>query len=161
MAKWKKRVDMAIANHLDAHVMGGYEFLMEQCLFFEAFVTERKRRCSSFLLDHAEDKICIFGFSRGAYTARALAGMINKVWFFHRHIGGPDHDMLGRRLVYFPRETTNRFPSRTICTFATMKQVGNRALRLRRLFLWTLRSNSLVYGIPVFPSADRLIGLTY
>jgi len=28
---------------------------------------------------HAEDKICIFGFSRGAYTARALAGMIHKV----------------------------------------------------------------------------------
>jgi uncharacterized protein (DUF2235 family) len=30
------------------------------------------------MLDHAEDKICIFGFSRGAYTARALAGMIHK-----------------------------------------------------------------------------------
>jgi len=50
---------MAIGNHLDAHVMGGYEFLMENY--------------------HAEDKICIFGFSRGAYTARALAGMIHKV----------------------------------------------------------------------------------
>jgi hypothetical protein len=59
MAKWKKTLDMAIANNLDAHVMGGYEFLMEQY--------------------HAEDKICIFGFSRGAYTARALAGMIHKV----------------------------------------------------------------------------------
>jgi len=31
------------------------------------------------MLDHAEDKIAIFGFSRGAYTARALAGMIHKV----------------------------------------------------------------------------------
>jgi hypothetical protein len=59
VAKWKKTVDMAIANYLDAHVMGGYEFLMEQY--------------------HAEDKICIFGFSRGAYTARALAGMLQKV----------------------------------------------------------------------------------
>ncbi|KAF8274308.1 hypothetical protein EI94DRAFT_1794529 [Lactarius quietus] len=59
VAKWKKTIDMAIGNHLDAHVMGGYEFLMEQY--------------------HAEDKICIFGFSRGAYTARALAGMIHKV----------------------------------------------------------------------------------
>jgi len=27
----------------------------------------------------SNDKICIFGFSRGAYTARALAGMIHKV----------------------------------------------------------------------------------
>ncbi|KAI9430249.1 hypothetical protein BJY52DRAFT_1232453 [Lactarius psammicola] len=37
----------------------GYEFLMENY--------------------HTNDKICIFGFSRGAYTARALAGMIHKV----------------------------------------------------------------------------------
>jgi len=31
------------------------------------------------LQDVDGDKICIFGFSRGAYTARALAGMIHKV----------------------------------------------------------------------------------
>ncbi|KAI9439734.1 hypothetical protein H4582DRAFT_1942482 [Lactarius indigo] len=55
----QKYVNMAVANHLDAHIMGGYEFLMEQY--------------------RAGDKICIFGFSRGAYTARALAGMIHKV----------------------------------------------------------------------------------
>lgn len=54
-----KTVDMMIAWNLDAHVMGGYEFLMENY--------------------EAGDKICIFGFSRGAYTARALAGMIHKV----------------------------------------------------------------------------------
>ena len=29
--------------------------------------------------DEAGDKICLFGFSRGAYTARALAGMVHKV----------------------------------------------------------------------------------
>ena len=29
--------------------------------------------------DHAGDQICIFGFSRGAFTARALAGMLQKV----------------------------------------------------------------------------------
>ncbi|KAI9444606.1 hypothetical protein H4582DRAFT_2108483 [Lactarius indigo] len=72
MAKVKKSIDMAIGSHLDAHVMGGYEFLMEHY--------------------HAEDKICIFGFSRGAYTARALAGMIHKV---------------------------GRFPSPTRCSLAT------------------------------------------
>jgi len=58
-ANLQKTIDAAVGNHLDAHVMGGYEFLMENY--------------------HAEDKICIFGFSRGAYTARALAGMIHKV----------------------------------------------------------------------------------
>ncbi|KAG2141098.1 hypothetical protein DEU56DRAFT_900780 [Suillus clintonianus] len=59
MAKVSKTVDMMIGNHLNAHVMGGYEFLMQNYA--------------------AGDKICIFGFSRGAYTARALAGMIHKV----------------------------------------------------------------------------------
>ena len=29
------------------------------------------------------DKVCIFGFSRGAYTARALAGMLEKVGLIH------------------------------------------------------------------------------
>ena len=31
------------------------------------------------VIDRHGDRICIFGFSRGAYTARALAGMIEKV----------------------------------------------------------------------------------
>lgn len=34
------------------------------------------------LLDQAGDKICLFGFSRGAYTARSLAGMLHKVRFY-------------------------------------------------------------------------------
>ncbi|KAI0319543.1 hypothetical protein OF83DRAFT_1170095, partial [Amylostereum chailletii] len=59
MAKISKAIDMAVANNLNAHVMGGYEFLMQNY--------------------QAGDKICIFGFSRGAYTARALAGMVHKV----------------------------------------------------------------------------------
>ncbi|KAL0562898.1 hypothetical protein V5O48_019180, partial [Marasmius crinis-equi] len=42
----------------------GYEFLMQNY--------------------EAGDKICIFGFSRGAYTARALAGMIHKVGLLPR-----------------------------------------------------------------------------
>ncbi|KIY46703.1 hypothetical protein FISHEDRAFT_46794 [Fistulina hepatica ATCC 64428] len=44
---------------LDAHVMGIYEFLMQNY--------------------SAGDSISIFGFSRGAYTARSLAGMLHKV----------------------------------------------------------------------------------
>ncbi|KAJ7704774.1 hypothetical protein B0H17DRAFT_1038540 [Mycena rosella] len=59
MSKISKFIDEAIAWNLDAHVMGGYEFLMQNYT--------------------ANDRICIFGFSRGAYTARSLAGMIHKV----------------------------------------------------------------------------------
>jgi uncharacterized protein (DUF2235 family) len=54
-----KTVDLAIAYFLPDHVMRGYEFLMDNHL--------------------PGDKICMFGFSRGAYTARALAGMLHCV----------------------------------------------------------------------------------
>ncbi|KAI0702283.1 hypothetical protein BC835DRAFT_1263977 [Cytidiella melzeri] len=54
-----KMLDMAVAWYLDAHVRGGYAFLMQNW--------------------RPGDKICIFGFSRGAYTARALAGFIHKI----------------------------------------------------------------------------------
>jgi len=37
--------------------------------------TPRVMRLILVFVDNAGDKICIFGFSRGAYTARALAGM--------------------------------------------------------------------------------------
>ncbi|KAJ8085202.1 hypothetical protein AAF712_003504 [Marasmius tenuissimus] len=63
-AKFSKMLDMMIGVHLDAHVMSGYEFLMQNY--------------------EAGDKICIFGFSRGAYTARALAGMLHKVGLLPR-----------------------------------------------------------------------------
>ncbi|KAI0688127.1 hypothetical protein BC835DRAFT_1408164 [Cytidiella melzeri] len=59
MGKVSKILDEMIAWNLDAHVKDGYEFIMQNY--------------------EAGDKICIFGFSRGAYTARALAGMIHKV----------------------------------------------------------------------------------
>ncbi|CAE6409883.1 putative protein YEL023C [Rhizoctonia solani AG-1 IB] len=54
-----KVADQGVALYLDKHVMGGYQFLMKHY--------------------NEGDRICLFGFSRGAYTARALAGMLHKV----------------------------------------------------------------------------------
>ncbi|EIW81218.1 hypothetical protein CONPUDRAFT_104467 [Coniophora puteana RWD-64-598 SS2] len=54
-----KVLDEAFAWYLDQHVMQGYSFLMDNY--------------------RPGDKIMLFGFSRGAYTARALAGMLEKV----------------------------------------------------------------------------------
>jgi len=51
--------DFAIAWDLDKHVKEGYRFVVENY--------------------RIGDRICLFGFSRGAYTARVLAGMIYKV----------------------------------------------------------------------------------
>lgn len=59
-----KVVDQALACYLDDHVMGGYRFLMENYV--------------------KGDRICMFGFSRGAYTARCLAGMLHKVGLLPR-----------------------------------------------------------------------------
>ncbi|TFY76082.1 hypothetical protein EWM64_g7930 [Hericium alpestre] len=63
---WVAKVaDEAVAWYLPAHVMDGYKFLMQNY--------------------NAGDKVCLFaGFSRGAYTARALAGMLHKVGLLPR-----------------------------------------------------------------------------
>jgi len=58
-------VDMAIGSGLGVHVRDAYRFLMQ---------TYREG-----------DKICLFGFSRGAYTARCLAGMLHKVGLLPAH----------------------------------------------------------------------------
>lgn len=60
MFRWGARIlDEALAWYLDAHVIDGYKFIMNNWKI--------------------GDKICLFGFSRGAYTARALAGALHKV----------------------------------------------------------------------------------
>ncbi|KAG6907236.1 hypothetical protein DXG01_009811 [Tephrocybe rancida] len=58
-AKLSKTLDEILVWNLDAHVMSGFEFLMQNYL--------------------DGNKICIFRLSRGAYTARSLAGMLHKV----------------------------------------------------------------------------------
>lgn len=58
-------MDMAVGSSLGVHVRDAYEFLMQNY--------------------HEHDRICIFGFSRGAYTGRCLAGMLNKVGLLPAH----------------------------------------------------------------------------
>ncbi|KAJ4243697.1 hypothetical protein NW762_014751 [Fusarium torreyae] len=58
-SKVSKVLDQSFGTTFDAHVMAGYKFLMR---YFEP-----------------DAKIYIFGFSRGAYTAKYLARMISEV----------------------------------------------------------------------------------
>ena len=58
-------VDMAVGSGLGEHVKDAYRFLMQ---------TYREG-----------DRICVFGFSRGSYTARCLAGMLHKVGLLPAH----------------------------------------------------------------------------
>jgi uncharacterized protein (DUF2235 family) len=55
----KALAERATGYGLDAHVVSAYRFLCEQY--------------------RPGDRICIFGFSRGAYTARVVAGLIHQV----------------------------------------------------------------------------------
>ncbi|KAF2752802.1 hypothetical protein EJ05DRAFT_515388 [Pseudovirgaria hyperparasitica] len=52
-------IDMAVGSGLGIHIKDAYKFLMQNY--------------------RDGDKICLFGFSRGAYTVRCLAGMLHKV----------------------------------------------------------------------------------
>jgi uncharacterized protein (DUF2235 family) len=52
-------MDMAVGSGLGIHIKDAYRFLMQNY--------------------REGDKICLLGFSRGAYTVRCLAGMLHKV----------------------------------------------------------------------------------
>ena len=58
-------VDMAVGSGLGVHIRDAYHFLMQNY--------------------REGDKIILFGFSRGAYTARCLAGMLHKVGLLPAH----------------------------------------------------------------------------
>ncbi|KAG8962707.1 hypothetical protein FRC00_008945 [Tulasnella sp. 408] len=65
----RETLDSVFAWYLDIHILDGYRFLMKNY--------------------KSGDRVCMFGFSRGAYTARCLAGMLNKVGLLP-----PDNDQM-------------------------------------------------------------------
>ncbi|CAR30824.1 hypothetical protein ZYGR_0P01260 [Zygosaccharomyces rouxii] len=58
------KIDALFASSIDHHIVSGYLFLMN---YYEK-----------------GDKVYMFGFSRGAYVARALAGMLERVGLLNR-----------------------------------------------------------------------------
>ncbi|CAG8979226.1 hypothetical protein HYALB_00011283 [Hymenoscyphus albidus] len=60
-------LDMAVGSGLGFHIKDAYRFLMQNY--------------------NEGDKVCLLGFSRGAYTVRCLAGMIHKVGLLPAHNG--------------------------------------------------------------------------
>lgn len=73
------RLDLAVAILLENHVSDAYRYLMR---YYEP-----------------GDRIFVFGFSRGAYSARVLAAMIHKVGL----LGKGNEEMISFiRLGYFP-----------------------------------------------------------
>ncbi|KJA24882.1 hypothetical protein HYPSUDRAFT_76229 [Hypholoma sublateritium FD-334 SS-4] len=76
-----RMVDSCIAINLDVHVKEGYQFIMRNYRY-ELF--ERDVILSD-IKARPGDKICLFGFSRGAHTARVISGMLYKVGLLLPH----------------------------------------------------------------------------
>ncbi|KAI0953205.1 hypothetical protein AcW1_007484 [Taiwanofungus camphoratus] len=111
-------MDEAFAWYLDAHVRGGYDFLMQNY--------------------RPGDKICLFGFSRGAYTARALAGMLHKVGLLPRD--NPEQ-------VPFAYKLYKRTDPASITLAAGFKRTFCRGVRIEFVGVWeTVASVGVIFS---------------
>ncbi len=132
------RIDLAFATLLKYHVQDAYSFLMR---YYEA-----------------GDEIYIFGFSRGAYTARVLAGMLCKVGLLARgneemvpfawdmYSGIDNNDEAGGF-----RETFGRFVEVTfIGVWDTVSSVG---------YLWQRHSFAYTFDNPIVRKLRHAISL--
>ncbi|KAF7987004.1 hypothetical protein HWV62_91 [Athelia sp. TMB] len=124
LLKWFAKIaDEAIAWYLYQHIMEGYTFLMQNY--------------------REGDKICIFakgwaGFSRGAYTARALAGMLHKVGLLGRD--NPEQ-------VPFAYKLYKRTDTTGIQLSAGFKQTFCQDVRVEFLGVWeTVSSVGVIMG---------------
>jgi uncharacterized protein (DUF2235 family) len=76
MSWYAKAKDSAVGTSFDDHVMGGYKVSEKERAHLQRVLTQ-----SQFLMRYylPGDEIYLFGFSRGAYTARFLAEMLDHV----------------------------------------------------------------------------------
>ncbi|KAG1742356.1 uncharacterized protein EDB91DRAFT_1336135 [Suillus paluster] len=132
MFTWLAKIlDEAFAWYLDVHVMEGYKFLMDNY--------------------RPGDKICLFGFSRGAYTARAVSGnavqgqlLVGRHWklpFVLRH---------RRRLGYFQNPTS----SKLALPIQAYKQTGTQADLLAAGFKQTFSHDVRVEFVGVWDTVQ-------
>ncbi|OAX44319.1 hypothetical protein K503DRAFT_679125 [Rhizopogon vinicolor AM-OR11-026] len=111
-----KILDEAFAWYLDEHVMEGYRFLMDNY--------------------RSGDKICLFGFSRGAYTARALAGMLYKVGLL------PKSNLQQVRFAYKAYKQTGKVANEFAAGF---KQTFSRDVKVEFVGVWdTVQSTGVL-----------------
>ena len=71
-----KMADEAFGTSVPSRIRRGYEWLVDNCTSHMYFFQATMKQLPP---DQEGDKICLFGFSRGAYIARSVAGMLAKV----------------------------------------------------------------------------------
>ncbi|KIM31051.1 hypothetical protein M408DRAFT_327943 [Serendipita vermifera MAFF 305830] len=130
MAAVTKAVDMAVAVYLEAHVQHGYIYLMNNY--------------------RPGDRIILFGFSRGAYTARCLAGMLHKVGLLPKD----NHEQ-----VTFAFEMYKRTDEEGITQSKGFKQTFSRTVDIEFMGVWDTVSSvgSLIPRHLPFTSTNHII----
>ncbi|CAE6533239.1 unnamed protein product [Rhizoctonia solani] len=116
-----KTADLAVAWYLHQHVCDGYKFLMES---YQGLSLQIRHNLHP---DHPPDgdRIYIFGFSRGAYTARALAGMLHCVGLLPRHnVGRKQFGGLGSDGNSKAKDADPEAYKQTFCTPIVIDFVG-------------------------------------
>jgi uncharacterized protein (DUF2235 family) len=100
-----EKLDLAIAWLLSEHVCAGYRFLMR---YYEP-----------------GDRVFMFGFSRGAYTARVLAGMLHRVGLLSRG----NEELVPLAWHFYKKEINAALCGKFAATFS-------RPIRVHFLGLW-------------------------
>ncbi|KAH9478761.1 hypothetical protein JR316_0009222 [Psilocybe cubensis] len=122
-----RTVDSAVAWSLGSHVQEAYKWIMDKY--------------------EDGDRICMFGFSRGAYTARAVGGMINKIGLLPKS----REDQVER--AYESYKQKGKDYKKEWQAFREIN--GSRDVPIEFLGVWdTVSSVGVVYG-KTLPFADR------
>jgi len=127
---WRRRsnslkafAEQATGYGLDRHVIDVYRFLC--------------------LNHHVGDEICLFGFSRGAYTARVVAGLVHQIGLLR-----PEQSNLAPYALKAYKQSSDDNDLAIGWRFA--REVGTRHASIRLLGLWD------TVGSVIAPLKDRL-----
>jgi len=120
-----EKVDLAVAWLLEDHVVAGYRYLMRNY--------------------ETGDQIFIFGFSRGAYTARVLAGMLGKIGL----LSSGNEELLGSAWSLYKKPDNQDLAKGFKATFC-------RDVHVKFLGLWdTVNSVGLLFSRSLPNTADN------
>lgn len=127
--RWRATAEQATGYGLDDHVVRAYRFICENW--------------------RAGDRLWLFGFSRGAYTARVVAGLIHQIGLLR-----PEQANLAEFALKAYKQSSDSDDLSIGWRFA--HAVGSREVRIHFLGLWD------TVGSMIAPLKDRIgFGLTH
>ena len=117
-------------------------------LAFGRGVYENMAECYQFLMHHYQpgDQIFVFGFSRGAFTARSVAGLVNRFGILRPHMGSMVPTLLH---IYFSDSGAQRLHPERIAAQATALFAEKQAQRVELQFVGVWDTVASV-GMPPF-----------